>query len=57
MKIREIMETASSGASCAGAIATVTQPLGDIQRRVSLTPRTKYKNAAPQTVIKSRKEN
>lgn len=32
MKIREIMENASSGASCAGSIAPVSMPLGTQSR-------------------------
>jgi len=35
MKLREIMEEASAGASAAGAVATVAQPLGAVQRRIS----------------------
>jgi hypothetical protein len=34
MKLREIMEEASAGASTSGAVATVAQPLGELQRRI-----------------------
>lgn len=47
MRIREILESASVGATASGAVATVAQPLGsEIMRRVSPTT-AKYKNAAP----------
>ena len=32
MKMREIMETASAGATGAGSVATVSQPMGMITR-------------------------
>jgi hypothetical protein len=33
MRIREIMENASGGASCAGGIAPVSTPLGGVRTR------------------------
>ena len=47
MKIRELFETASAGASAAGNFATVSLPLGQLQKRVITSPKNKYKNAAP----------
>jgi uncharacterized protein YoaH (UPF0181 family) len=45
MRIKEIMEQASAGASTAGAVAVVAQPLGEIQRRIPEQSRsTKYSN-------------
>jgi len=45
MRAQEIMEEASAGASSAGAVATVAQPLGEIQRRIPEQSRsTKYSN-------------
>lgn len=49
MRIREILESASAGATSSGVVATVAQPLtGGILRRINPTP-TKYKNSAPRT--------
>lgn len=45
MRIREIMETASAGATSAGSVATVAQPLGSLLYRVQKTPKAKYQNS------------
>jgi len=43
MKIREIMESVSAGATASGAISTVAQPLGRVQARNQTTAKhTKY---------------
>jgi hypothetical protein len=45
MRLREIMEEASVGASSAAAVATVAQPMGEVQRRIpEQTKSTKYSN-------------
>ena len=49
MKLREIMETASVGATAAGGIAPVAQPLGSVISRVQKPRATKYQNSAPIT--------
>lgn len=53
MKISELLETASAGAVGAGSIATVAQPLGELQKRVIGQPKNKYSNAAPNVRKKS----
>ena len=47
MKLREIMETASSGATVSGSMAAVAQPLGALIAREQKSLPTKYMNAAP----------
>jgi hypothetical protein len=47
MKIREIMETASVGGTCAGGIAPISQPLGELQQRQPRPRQAKYQNSAP----------
>lgn len=47
MKMREILESASVGATCSGSVAVAEQPLtAAMQRRVMPTTG-KYKNSAP----------
>ncbi len=57
MRLREIMEEASAGASSAGAVATVAQPLGEIQRRIPEQSRsTKYSNGVAPNYATPRKK-
>ena len=45
MKMHEIMEDASAGAVSTDSVATVAQPIGEVQRRVPELPKTtKYTN-------------
>lgn len=54
MRLHELLETASVGASSAGGIAPVSQSLGAVQKRVIEQPQNKYKNAAPKNLIRKR---
>lgn len=47
MRLREILESASAGATSSGSIAPVAQPLTDIAQRRIMRPAAKYKNSAP----------
>ena len=47
MKIQEIMETASAGGTCAGGMATVVQPMGEVISRQQPPGVAKYQNSAP----------
>lgn len=51
MRFHEIFETASVGASSAGGIAPISQPLGELQKRVIDPKKNKYRNAAPKLGI------
>lgn len=53
MKMREIVESASAGATSAGSVATVSQPLGELQQRRLLPNTGKYMNSAPRQIGKS----
>ena len=44
MRAKEFIRE-SSGSTVSGGIATVSQPLGEIQTRQQLIPKTKYANA------------
>lgn len=45
MRAREfVTETASAGATSAGSIATVSQPIGQMITRTQVTKPTKYRN-------------
>lgn len=52
MKLKEILESASVGATSAGSVATVAQPLTDIAQRRIMRPAAKYKNSAPRNTGK-----
>jgi hypothetical protein len=57
MRLREIMEEASAGASSAAVVATVAQPLGEIQRRIPEQSRsTKYSNGVAPNYAAPRKK-
>ena len=49
MKMREIMETASAGASCAGGIAPVAMSLGTVSRNGGSLLSGKYVTASDPT--------
>ena len=45
MRLHEIMEDAGAATTSAGSVATVAQPLGEIQRRIPVPQKTaKYSN-------------
>jgi hypothetical protein len=52
MRWSEIMETASAGASTAGGMAAVIQPLGSVLSRTSIAERDKYKIMKTKTARK-----
>ena len=47
MRIHELLETASAGTVSSGGIATVAQPLGELQKRMIGQSKNKYSNASP----------
>ena len=47
----------SSGSTVSGGIATVSQPLGEIQTRQQLTPKTKYANTPNNAWVKRNLKN
>lgn len=57
MKIREIMEDAGAATTSSGAMATVAQPLGAVQRRIP-DPQTlaKYSNRPAHNYASPRKK-
>ena len=57
MKIQEIMETASVGGTCAGGIAPVAQPMGEVITRQQPPRAAKYKNSAPRMGQRYAKRN
>lgn len=49
MKLREIVESASAGATSSGSVAVVAQPLLRAEQRRVPAKTTKYMNSAPRT--------
>lgn len=53
MRAKEfIRETASAGASCAGSVATVAQPLGSVIKRTVSNKPAKYANSLKRPKLK-----